>query len=155
MYVTLWLHAACTLHPALLCPGLDAPLHQYPVSEWHLSGLDLLQLTSQELEKLGVHKIGHQELILEAVEKLCALVRVGEESWEYEFSMCPQCVMQRLRVWMWSEQSSSCLAVRCGRYICYMFECFFSSITPFCFVFFRACSCLQSRALIAIHVLFH
>ncbi|XP_053289801.1 connector enhancer of kinase suppressor of ras 1 [Pleuronectes platessa] len=53
--------------------GLDAPLHQYPVSEWHLSGLDLLQLTSQELEKLGVRKIGHQELILEAVEKLCSL----------------------------------------------------------------------------------
>ncbi|XP_022606301.1 connector enhancer of kinase suppressor of ras 1 [Seriola dumerili] len=53
--------------------GLDAPLHQYSVSEWHLSGLDLLQLTSQDLEKLGVHKIGHQELILEAVEKLCSL----------------------------------------------------------------------------------
>ncbi|XP_042356683.1 connector enhancer of kinase suppressor of ras 1 [Plectropomus leopardus] len=53
--------------------GLDAPLHQYPVSEWRLSGLDLLQLTSQDLDKLGVHKIGHQELILEAVEKLCSL----------------------------------------------------------------------------------
>ncbi|XP_038585095.1 connector enhancer of kinase suppressor of ras 1 [Micropterus salmoides] len=53
--------------------GLDAPLHQYAVSEWHLSGLDLLQLTSQDLEKLGIHKIGHQELILEAVEKLCSL----------------------------------------------------------------------------------
>ncbi|XP_034715201.1 connector enhancer of kinase suppressor of ras 1 isoform X3 [Etheostoma cragini] len=53
--------------------GLDAPLHQYPVSEWHLSGLDLLQLTCQDLEKLGVNKIGHQELILEAVEKLCSL----------------------------------------------------------------------------------
>ncbi|XP_034418810.1 connector enhancer of kinase suppressor of ras 1 isoform X2 [Cyclopterus lumpus] len=53
--------------------GLDAPLHQYPVSEWHLSGLDLLQLTCQDLEKLGVHKIGHQELILDAVEKLCSL----------------------------------------------------------------------------------
>ncbi|XP_076604163.1 connector enhancer of kinase suppressor of ras 1 [Chaetodon auriga] len=53
--------------------GLDAPLHQYPVSEWHLSGLDLLQLTSHDLEKMGVHKIGHQELLLEAVEKLCSL----------------------------------------------------------------------------------
>lgn len=53
--------------------GLDAPLHQYPVSEWHLSGVDLLQLTSHDLERLGVHKIGHQELILEAVEKLCSL----------------------------------------------------------------------------------
>uniref|UniRef100_A0A3P8UT18 Connector enhancer of kinase suppressor of Ras 1 n=1 Tax=Cynoglossus semilaevis TaxID=244447 RepID=A0A3P8UT18_CYNSE len=53
--------------------GLDVPLHQYSVSEWNLSGLDLLQLTSRDLEKLGVHKIGHQELILEAVEKLCSL----------------------------------------------------------------------------------
>ncbi|XP_053192218.1 connector enhancer of kinase suppressor of ras 1 [Scomber japonicus] len=53
--------------------GLDAPLQHYPVSEWHLSGLDLLQLNSENLEKLGVHKIGHQELILEAVEKLCSL----------------------------------------------------------------------------------
>ncbi|XP_060919709.1 connector enhancer of kinase suppressor of ras 1 isoform X2 [Labrus mixtus] len=53
--------------------GLDAPLHQYQVSEWRLSGMDLLQLTSKDLEKLGVYKIGHQELILEAVEKLCSL----------------------------------------------------------------------------------
>ncbi|KAK9959964.1 hypothetical protein ABG768_010048 [Culter alburnus] len=53
--------------------GLDAPLHQYSLSEWQLSGSDLLQLSSSRLEKLGVHKIGHQELILEAVEKLCAL----------------------------------------------------------------------------------
>ncbi|KAK2825951.1 hypothetical protein Q5P01_020165 [Channa striata] len=53
--------------------GLDAPMHQYSVSEWHLTGLDLLQLTFQGLEKLGVQKIGHQELILEAVEKLCSL----------------------------------------------------------------------------------
>ncbi|XP_054909261.1 connector enhancer of kinase suppressor of ras 1 isoform X2 [Poeciliopsis prolifica] len=53
--------------------GLDAPVDQYQVSEWHLSGLDLLQLTSQDLEALGVQKIGHQELILEAVEKLCSL----------------------------------------------------------------------------------
>ncbi|ROL41549.1 Connector enhancer of kinase suppressor of ras 2 [Anabarilius grahami] len=53
--------------------GLDAPLHQYSLSEWQLSGSDLLQLSFSRLEKLGVHKIGHQELILEAVEKLCAL----------------------------------------------------------------------------------
>ncbi|XP_058605689.1 connector enhancer of kinase suppressor of ras 1 isoform X2 [Onychostoma macrolepis] len=53
--------------------GLDAPLQQYSISEWHLSGSDLLHLSSTRLEKLGVHKIGHQELILEAVEKLCAL----------------------------------------------------------------------------------
>ncbi|XP_054653432.1 connector enhancer of kinase suppressor of ras 1 isoform X2 [Dunckerocampus dactyliophorus] len=53
--------------------GLDAPLHRYAVSEWHLSGLELLQLTSEDLHRLGVSKIGHQELILEAVEKLCSL----------------------------------------------------------------------------------
>lgn len=34
-------------------PGLDAPLHRYALSEWHLSGLDLLQLTSEDLERLG------------------------------------------------------------------------------------------------------
>ncbi|XP_042630070.1 CNK3/IPCEF1 fusion protein-like isoform X5 [Cyprinus carpio] len=61
--------------------GLDAPLQQYSVSEWHLSGSDLLHLSSTRLEKLGVHKIGHQELILEAVEKLCALTySVGGDS---------------------------------------------------------------------------
>lgn len=70
-------------------PGLDAPLHQYPVSEWHLSGLDLLQLTSHDLEKLGVHKIGHQELLLEAIEKLCSLVREDAESCVFVYNMCP------------------------------------------------------------------
>lgn len=71
----------CALRVAKACcyfcalwQGLDAPLHQYPVAEWHLSGVDLLQLTSHDLEQLGVHKIGHQEIILEAVEKLCFLV---------------------------------------------------------------------------------
>lgn len=71
-----------------LLPGLDAPLHQYPIPEWHLSGLDLLQLTCQDLGSLGVHKIGHQELILEAVEKLCTLVR-DEESRVFVYSACP------------------------------------------------------------------
>ncbi|KAK7153061.1 hypothetical protein R3I93_011084 [Phoxinus phoxinus] len=61
--------------------GLDAPLQQYSLSEWQLSGSDLLQLSSSRLENLGVHKIGHQELILEAVEKLCALTySVGGDS---------------------------------------------------------------------------
>ncbi|XP_050989111.1 connector enhancer of kinase suppressor of ras 1 isoform X2 [Labeo rohita] len=61
--------------------GLDAPLQQYSFSEWHLSGSELLHLSSSKLEKLGVHKIGHQELILEAVEKLCALTySVGGDS---------------------------------------------------------------------------
>ncbi|XP_057714954.1 connector enhancer of kinase suppressor of ras 1 isoform X2 [Corythoichthys intestinalis] len=53
--------------------GLDAPLHRYALSEWHLTGLDLLQLTSEDLDRLGVSKIGHQELLLDAVEKLCSL----------------------------------------------------------------------------------
>lgn len=65
------------LNPAYDLQGLDAPLQQYPMSTWHLSGMDLLQLTSKDLENLGVNKIGHQELILEAVEKLCFLVRNG------------------------------------------------------------------------------
>ncbi|KAM6912144.1 connector enhancer of kinase suppressor of ras 1 [Xenentodon cancila] len=61
--------------------GLDAPLNQYPVPDWHLSGLKLLQLSSLDLERLGVKKIGHQELILEAVEKLCSLTYgIGGES---------------------------------------------------------------------------
>ncbi|KAJ8368918.1 hypothetical protein SKAU_G00089460 [Synaphobranchus kaupii] len=54
--------------------GLGPPLQQYPFGEWQLSGLDLLQVSFRELEQLGVHKIGHQELILEAVEKLCSLM---------------------------------------------------------------------------------
>ncbi|KAJ8289478.1 hypothetical protein GJAV_G00001750 [Gymnothorax javanicus] len=54
--------------------GLGPPLQHYPFSDWQISGLDLLQLSYQELEELGVHKIGHQELILEAVEKLCSLM---------------------------------------------------------------------------------
>lgn len=72
------IHVLCLLVVLCVCPfvsGLDAPLHQYPISEWHLSGLDLFKLTSIDLENLGVHKIGHQELILEAVERLCSLVR--------------------------------------------------------------------------------
>lgn len=60
-----------------LCAGLDAPLSQYQVDQWGLTGMDLLQLTTQDLERMGVYKIGHQELILEAVEKLCSLVREG------------------------------------------------------------------------------
>ncbi|XP_034163946.2 connector enhancer of kinase suppressor of ras 1 isoform X1 [Pangasianodon hypophthalmus] len=53
--------------------GLDASLQQYAFEQWRLCGVDLLQLSSQQLEQLGVHKIGHQELILDAVEKLCTM----------------------------------------------------------------------------------
>ena len=61
------------IRPLSLSPsftsGLGPPLQQYPFSEWQLCGLDLLQLSYRELEQLGVQKIGHQELILEAVEE--------------------------------------------------------------------------------------
>ncbi|XP_060790751.1 connector enhancer of kinase suppressor of ras 1 isoform X2 [Neoarius graeffei] len=53
--------------------GLDACLQQYEFEQWQLCGVDLLQLSSQHFKQLGVHKIGHQELILDAVEKLCSL----------------------------------------------------------------------------------
>ncbi|XP_066528175.1 connector enhancer of kinase suppressor of ras 1 isoform X2 [Hoplias malabaricus] len=53
--------------------GLDVSLQQYTFEEWKLNGAALLQLSCAQLEKMGVHKIGHQELILEAVEKLCSL----------------------------------------------------------------------------------
>ncbi|KAF5895324.1 connector enhancer of kinase suppressor of ras 1 [Clarias magur] len=53
--------------------GLGVSLQQYPLEQWRLSGVDLLQLNPQQLEELGVHTIGHQELILDAVEKLCTL----------------------------------------------------------------------------------
>ncbi|KAG9485750.1 hypothetical protein GDO78_008702 [Eleutherodactylus coqui] len=38
-----------------------------------IAGDQLLRITHQELEELGVTRIGHQELILEAVDLLCAL----------------------------------------------------------------------------------
>lgn len=41
-----------------------------------ITGEQLLHITHQELEELGVTRIGHQELILEAVDLLCALVCV-------------------------------------------------------------------------------
>ncbi|XP_031644280.1 connector enhancer of kinase suppressor of ras 1 isoform X3 [Oncorhynchus kisutch] len=71
--------------------GLDVPLQQYPFTEWQVTGLELLQLSSQDLERLGVHKIGHQELILEAVEKLCCLTYgMGGESL--------RCLTEKLRI---------------------------------------------------------
>uniref|UniRef100_A0AAZ3R7I3 Connector enhancer of kinase suppressor of Ras 1 n=1 Tax=Oncorhynchus tshawytscha TaxID=74940 RepID=A0AAZ3R7I3_ONCTS len=74
-----------------LSPGLDVPLQQYPFTEWQVTGLELLQLSSQDLERLGVHKIGHQELILEAVEKLCSLTYgMGGESL--------RCLTEKLRI---------------------------------------------------------
>lgn len=62
----------------LVCPGLDESLQQY-VSNFErekISGEQLLKITHQDLEELGVARIGHQELVLEAVDLLCALVSI-------------------------------------------------------------------------------
>lgn len=56
--------------------GLDDCLQQY-VSVFEHTGVcgeRLLRISHAELEELGVSRIGHQELILEAVDLLCALV---------------------------------------------------------------------------------
>uniref|UniRef100_A0A3B1IYL7 Connector enhancer of kinase suppressor of Ras 2 n=1 Tax=Astyanax mexicanus TaxID=7994 RepID=A0A3B1IYL7_ASTMX len=55
--------------------GLDDCLLQYvrTFERERISGEQLLHITHQELEELGVTRIGHQELILEAVDLLCAL----------------------------------------------------------------------------------
>uniref|UniRef100_A0A672Q4W6 Connector enhancer of kinase suppressor of Ras 2 n=1 Tax=Sinocyclocheilus grahami TaxID=75366 RepID=A0A672Q4W6_SINGR len=55
--------------------GLDDCLLQYikNFEQEKVGGEQLLRITHQELEDLGVSRIGHQELILEAVDLLCAL----------------------------------------------------------------------------------
>ncbi|XP_019403554.1 PREDICTED: connector enhancer of kinase suppressor of ras 1 isoform X2 [Crocodylus porosus] len=53
--------------------GLDERLQRYPWEAWTLTGQDLLCLSHRSLESLGVRCMGHQELLLEAVEQLCAL----------------------------------------------------------------------------------
>nr|XP_023689768.1 connector enhancer of kinase suppressor of ras 2-like [Paramormyrops kingsleyae] len=55
--------------------GLDDCLQQYikNFEREQISGEELLHITHQELEELGVTRIGHQELILESVDLLCAL----------------------------------------------------------------------------------
>lgn len=59
-----------------LLTGLDDCLQQYikNFEREKVGGDQLLRITHQELEDLGVSRIGHQELILEAVDLLCALV---------------------------------------------------------------------------------
>ncbi|XP_035388783.1 connector enhancer of kinase suppressor of ras 3-like isoform X2 [Electrophorus electricus] len=55
--------------------GLDESLQQY-VANFEIekiSGEQLLKISHQDLEELGVNRIGHQELVLEAVDLLCAL----------------------------------------------------------------------------------
>uniref|UniRef100_A0A087XFC3 Connector enhancer of kinase suppressor of Ras 2a n=1 Tax=Poecilia formosa TaxID=48698 RepID=A0A087XFC3_POEFO len=55
--------------------GLDDCLQQYVgvFERAGVSGERLLRISHAELEELGVSRIGHQELILEAVDLLCAL----------------------------------------------------------------------------------
>ncbi|KAI4883872.1 hypothetical protein NFI96_020904, partial [Prochilodus magdalenae] len=54
---------------------MDDCLQQYikNFEQEKVGGEQLLRITHQELEDLGVSRIGHQELILEAVDLLCAL----------------------------------------------------------------------------------
>ncbi|XP_054148172.1 connector enhancer of kinase suppressor of ras 1 [Melozone crissalis] len=53
--------------------GLDAAVQGYPFEAWGLSGPELLGLEPALLEALGVRPVGHQELLLEAVEQLRSL----------------------------------------------------------------------------------
>uniref|UniRef100_A0A7N6BFE1 Cnksr family member 3 n=1 Tax=Anabas testudineus TaxID=64144 RepID=A0A7N6BFE1_ANATE len=70
------------LPPPLVCPsGLDDCLQQY-IPSFQLQQVDgekLLRMSHQELLSLGVSRVGHQELVLEAVDLLCAL-NYGVES---------------------------------------------------------------------------
>uniref|UniRef100_A0A3P9MA24 Cnksr family member 3 n=1 Tax=Oryzias latipes TaxID=8090 RepID=A0A3P9MA24_ORYLA len=55
--------------------GLDDSLQQYLPSfqQQQVDGEKLLRMSHQELLSLGVDRVGHQELVLEAVELLCSL----------------------------------------------------------------------------------
>ncbi|XP_068773674.1 connector enhancer of kinase suppressor of ras 1 isoform X2 [Struthio camelus] len=53
--------------------GLDAAVQGYPFEAWGLAGAEVLRLSAGALEALGVRRVGHQELLLEAVEQLRAL----------------------------------------------------------------------------------
>ncbi|MGH0143899.1 UNVERIFIED_CONTAM: hypothetical protein FKN15_001169 [Acipenser sinensis] len=54
---------------------LDDSLQQYVCSfeREKINGEQLLKISHQDLEELGVARIGHQELVLESVDLLCAL----------------------------------------------------------------------------------
>ncbi|XP_053470882.1 connector enhancer of kinase suppressor of ras 3 [Ictalurus furcatus] len=55
--------------------GLDDSLQQYipKFEKEKIDGQQLLKISHQDLEELAVSRVGHQELILEAVDLLCAL----------------------------------------------------------------------------------
>lgn len=61
------------------CPsGLDDSLQQYTPSfqRQQVDGDKLLKMSHEDLLSLGVLRVGHQELLLEACDLLCALVSV-------------------------------------------------------------------------------
>lgn len=64
----------CHIKISFLCfhTGLDSAVFLYIHSFLNneVSGQQLLNLRPDDLDHLGVHKLGHQELILEAVEHL-------------------------------------------------------------------------------------
>lgn len=66
--------------PCFLSIGLDDCLQPYvhKFEREKIDGEQLLKISHQDLEELGVTRIGHQELVLEAVDLLCALVSLGE-----------------------------------------------------------------------------
>lgn len=83
----LWQYNVANVFLPFFCPfvaGLDDCLQQYikNFEREKISGDQLLRITHQELEDLGVTRIGHQELILEAVDLLCALVNFLGQSGE-------------------------------------------------------------------------
>lgn len=67
-------------------PGLDDSLQDYCFEDWELPGKYLLQLCPRSLEALTVRPLGHQELILEGVEQLRALV---SEWWPHWLQLPP------------------------------------------------------------------
>lgn len=66
--------------------GLDDCLQQYvhKFEREKINGEQLLQISHQDLEELGVTRIGHQELVLEAVDLLCALVSSGKDDLRHD-----------------------------------------------------------------------
>jgi len=66
----------CFLSLFSSCEGLDDSLQQYVhnFEREKINGEQLLKISHQDLEELAVTRIGHQELVLEAVDLLCALV---------------------------------------------------------------------------------
>lgn len=71
-----WLCTCPHVHLSLCPSGLDDSLQQYTSSfqRQQVDGDKLLKMSHQELLSLGVMRVGHQELILEACDLLCALV---------------------------------------------------------------------------------